>query len=130
LVDCRNVDWQDRVHFYRLAAKKMREILVDYARKKRLQKMGGDVQIVPIQRDVPLPVKADSQIDLILLDEALQKFAALDPRKAEIVELRYFGGLRIEEIAKLLGISVSTVHLHLQLAKAWLLREIQEGHTS
>jgi RNA polymerase sigma factor (TIGR02999 family) len=130
LVDCQNVNWQDRAHFFRLAAKKMREILVDCARKKRLQKMGGNVQIVPIERDLPAISKAESPVDLILLDTALDKLESLDPRKAQIVEMRFFGGLSIEEIAQGLGLAVSTVHRDLQLAKVWLFRAIQEGKTA
>jgi RNA polymerase sigma factor (TIGR02999 family) len=128
LVDCQYVDWQDRGHFFRLAAKKMREILVDYARKKRLQKMGGDLQIVPMRDDMPIRGHVQDPVDLILVDSALEKLEALDPRKAEIVEMRFFAGLTVEEIANSLDVAVSTVHRDLQLARVWLFREIQEGN--
>jgi RNA polymerase sigma-70 factor (ECF subfamily) len=130
LVDCQQVQWQDRAHFFRLAAKKMREILVDYARKKRLQKQGGGaVQLVPIDEATPLRSKTEDPVDLILLDTALNKLEALDPRKTQIIEMRFFAGLSIEEIAESLGVAVSTVHRDLQLAKVWLFRAIQDGKT-
>jgi RNA polymerase sigma factor (TIGR02999 family) len=127
LVDCRQVDWQDRGHFFRLAAKKMREILVDYFRKKRLQKMGGSVQIVPLEEDVAAPEKSGNLVDLILLDSALERLAAMDPRQAQIVEMRFFAGLSIEDIAETMDMGVSTVHHHLHLARVWLYRAIVEG---
>src|SRR5262245_4937867 len=127
LVDCQQVDWQDRAHFHRLAAKKMREILVDYARKKRLRKMGGDVQIVPLESEVAAPEKSENLVDLILLDSALERLAALDPRQGQIVEMRCFAGLSIEDIAEALDLGVSTVHRDLYLARVWLYRAIVEG---
>jgi len=129
LVNCRDVNWQDRSHFFRLAAKKMRQILVDYARKKRLEKQGGgQIQIVPIDDAHPAAAGSQDAVDLILLSDALDRLEALDPRKAEIVEQRFSAGLSIEEIAKNFGIAVSTVHRDLHLGKVWLLREIQGEH--
>jgi RNA polymerase sigma factor (TIGR02999 family) len=128
LVNCQKIDWQDRAHFFRLAAKKMREILVDYARKRRLQKKGGgDVRLTAIDEATPVRAKAENPIDLILLDSALEKLEALDPRKTQIVEMRFFAGLSIEEIAEALGLAVSTVHRDLHLAKVWLFRAMQDG---
>lgn len=131
LVDCQKVDLQGREHFFRLAAKKMREILVDYARKKRLQKMGGsEMHHVPIEEATHIQIKAENPVDLILLNTALDQLEALDPRKTRIVELRFFAGLSVEEIAELQGLAVSTVHRDLKLAKVWLFRAIQEGKNS
>jgi RNA polymerase sigma-70 factor (ECF subfamily) len=128
LVDCQKVDWQDRVHFFRLAAKKMREILVDYARKKRLQKMGGGaLQLVPLEEAPQVQSRQENHVDLILLNSALDQLEAMDPRKTQIVEMRFFAGLTIEEIAETLGLGVSTIHNELRLAKVWLFRAIQEG---
>jgi RNA polymerase sigma factor (TIGR02999 family) len=127
LVDCQQVDLQGREHFFRLAAKKMREILVDYARKKRLQKKGGgELHLVPIEDATHVQIKAEDPVDLILLNTALEQLEAMDPRKTRIVELRFFAGLNIEEIAELQGLAVSTVHRELKLAKVWLFKTIQE----
>ena len=125
LVDCRQVNWQDRAHFFRLAAKKMREILVDYARKKRFEKRGGSVKLVSIEEATPVQGKAESPVNLILLSTALDELEAFDPRKTQIVEMRFFAGLSIEEIAQSLGLAVSTIHRELHLAKVWLFRAIQ-----
>ena len=128
LVNCQQVTWQDRAHFFRLAAKKMREILVDYARKKRLKKMGGgNVRIVPIEEATQIQSKGTYTVDLIVLDAALEQLEALDPRKSEIVEMRFFAGLTVDEIAETLGVAVSTVHRDLHLAKVWLFRAIHDG---
>ena len=129
LVDCQEVQWRDRAHFFSLAAKKMREIIVDYARKKRLLKIGGEIQLVPIEEAATVPSKSEDAVDLILLDRALDELEALDPRKTQIVEMRFFAGLGIEEIAESLGLGVSTVHLELRLAKVWLFRAIHDGKT-
>jgi len=131
LVDCQQVDLQGREHFFRLAAKKMREILVDYARKKRLQKKGGgEIHIVPMEDATQVQIKAENPVDLILLNTALEQLEVMDPRKTRIVELRFFAGLSVEEIAELQGVAVSTVHRDLKLAKVWLFRAIQEGKSS
>lgn len=127
LVDCQSVSWQDRGHFFRLAAKKMREILVDYARKIRLQKRGGGVQSVPLDDAPGIPAKTANNVDLISLNTALDQLTVLDPRKTQIIELRFFAGLSIEEIAESQGIAVSTVHRDLLVAKAWLYRAMETG---
>jgi RNA polymerase sigma-70 factor, ECF subfamily len=128
LVDCQQLTWHDRAHFFRLAAKKMREILVDYARKKRLQKMGGgNVRIVPVEEAVQVQNKGTDTVDLIVLDAALGQLEALDPRKSQIVEMRFFAGLTVDEIAETLDVAVSTVHRDLHLAKVWLFRAIHNG---
>jgi RNA polymerase sigma factor (TIGR02999 family) len=127
LVDCQQVNWQDRGHFFRLAAKKMREILVDYARRKRLHKRGGGAAPVPIHEAPTIQAREESPVDLILLNAALDQLEAFDPRKTLIVELRFFAGLSIEEIAESQGLAVSTVHRDLHLAKAWLYRAMETG---
>src|SRR5215813_1813417 len=121
LVDCQQLTWQDRAHFFRLAAKKMREILVDYARKKRLQKRGGgNVRIVPIDEATQVQSKDENTVDLIILNSALEELEGFDARKSQIVEMRFFAGMSIEEIAATLDVAVSTVHRELHLAKLWL----------
>jgi RNA polymerase sigma factor (TIGR02999 family) len=127
LVDCQKVTWRDRGHFFRLAAKKMREILVDYARKQRLLKKGAGAQLVPLDEAPAVQAKPENRVDMILLNAALEQLEAIDPRKTQIVELRFFGGLSIEEIAESQGLAVSTVHRDLHLAKAWLYRAIVTG---
>lgn len=128
LVDCQQVDLRDRQHFFRLAAKKMREILIDYARKKRLQKKGGkELHLVPIDDATQIQIKAVNPVDLIVLNTALDQFADMDPQRAEIVEMRFFAGFSIAEIAELQGRAESTVLHDLQLAKVWLFRAIQDG---
>jgi len=128
LVDCQKVDLQGREHFIRLAAKKMREILVDYARKKRFQKRGGsELQLVNIDDAAPVQTKAVCPVDLILLNSALEQLAEMDPRLAEIVEMRFFAGFSIAEIAEMEKRAESTILRDLRLAKAWLFRAIQNG---
>src|SRR2546425_5329929 len=107
LVDCQHVSWQDQAHFLRLAAKKMREILVDYARKKRLQKRGGGVEFVPLPPEVADPQgNVNNRVELMLLHQKLEELQAQDPRKAEIVQMRFFAGLSIEQIAEVLELGV------------------------
>lgn len=123
LVDQRNVNWQNRSHFFALSAQIMRRILLNYARDKRAEKRGGGtVEHVNID-DVPI-LTAEKSAELIALDEALKKLEQIDSQKSRIVELRYFGGLSIEETAEALKISPATVSAHWRLAKAWLAREI------
>ena len=123
----RDVDWQNRGHFFALAAQLMRRILVDHARRERRQKRGGGS--VPVALDevvaaVPVPVDA---VDTLDLDRALQKLEQLDAQEAKIVELRFFGGLTIEETAAALGISAATVKREWAIAKGWLHRELSGG---
>jgi RNA polymerase sigma factor (TIGR02999 family) len=130
LVDTPNVNWQDRAHFFAIAARTMRRILVDAARVRTAAKRGGDVQVVPEssplldQHAAPESVRAR---DICALDEALTELAAVDPRRAQVVELRYFGGLSVEETAQALAISPQTVMRHWKVARAWLAREIRRG---
>lgn len=126
LVGQRSVKWQDREHFYALSAQLMRRILVDYARNKYRQKRGGRDEAVDIDDFVASPQLASAplDIDLVALDEALERLADLDEQQVKVVELRYFAGLEIEETAKVLGISSATVKRDWVAAKAWLRHEL------
>jgi RNA polymerase sigma factor (TIGR02999 family) len=115
-------DWQDRVHFYAVAARVMRNILVDYAKAAKRQKRGGGAERITF--DDALMVSAATVPRITDLDEALARLEAQDARKARIVELLFFGGLTYEETAAALGISEATVHRDLKLAKAWLQRDL------
>lgn len=121
LVDVKNVDWQNRVHFYALCARVMRRILIDFARTRNYQKRGGD--FAHIQLEEAATVSAVVGSELLAVDEALKQLAAVDTRKSEVVELRFFGGLTVEEIAAALQVSPETVMRDWKLAKAWLLRK-------
>lgn len=116
------VAWQDRAHFYALAARMMRRILVDYARSQRRAKRGGDRERVTLAESQLAAGAAD--LDLLALDDGLQRLAAFDERKAQVVELHFFAGLNYDETAAALGISPATVDRDLRLAKAWLYREL------
>ena len=122
LVDSTRVHWHDRTHFYGIAARVMRRVLVDLARARGAAKRGGDVRRVSF--DEALDLSVDQDADLVALDEALVALAALDDRKSQVVEMRFFGGLSVEETAEALGISVETVHRDWRFAKSWLLREL------
>ena len=126
LVDLDQVNWQDRTHFFALAARQMRRILVDSARARKSQKRGGGV--VDVTFDEASAVAA-RRPDLVALDDALTALMAQDERKARVVELRFFGGLTNEEIAAELGISTDTVTRDWQMAKLWLRRELRKAGT-
>ena len=122
LVDQRDVHWQNRCHFFGIAAQMMRRVLVDYARSRQYQKRGGDVVQVSLNEE---QIVSDEQTaEVVALDDALKSLASFDHRKCQIVELRFFAGLSIEEAAEVLGISASTVMREWTLAKAWLRKEI------
>jgi RNA polymerase sigma factor (TIGR02999 family) len=124
LVDSSQVKWQNRTHFFAISAQLMRRVLVDFARAKNsLKRGGGRVQVT---LDEKIEVPAEKPIDLVALDEALQKLAEMSERQAKIVELRYFGGLSEEEIAETLKVSTRTVRREWNIAKAWLFRELNE----
>jgi len=125
LVDQKNVRWENRRHFFGIAAQLMRRILVDHARKRQSEKRGGGEALIPFEDAKGVPVKA---WDLVALDDALKDFATIDPRSAKIVELRQFGGLSIDETADVLEISPATVKRDWTLAKAWLRRATLSGH--
>jgi RNA polymerase sigma factor (TIGR02999 family) len=127
LVDMSGVTWNDRAHFFAMSARLMRRILVDHARSRRYQKRGGGATPQPF--DEGLAVVDEPGTDLVALDEALQSLAQLDARKSQVVELRFFGGLSVEETAHALNVSPSTVMRDWRLARAWLLRELGgRGH--
>ena len=122
LVDQQTATWQDRAHFFRIAAQTMRRILVDHARSQLAEKRGGEWS--KVEFDLAMEVAAPRQIDVIALDDALLDLAKLNPQHSQIVELRFFGGLTIEEVAKSLGVSPRTVQREWRMARAWLQREI------
>ncbi len=119
------MQWQNRAQFFGISAQLMRRILVDFARREHLAKRGGTMIRVALE-DAPVTVKPRS-VDLIALDEALGKLAEIAPRRSRIVELRFFGGLTIEEMAEVIGISSSTVRNEWSLARAWLYRAMKGG---
>ena len=125
LIDQRRVDWQNRAHFFGVAAQLMRRILVDHARRHRASKRGGFQQKLTLDEAVDYSQPRD--VDLIALDDALDALAQLDARQSRIVELRFFGGLTIEETAEALSVSPATVKAEWKMAKAWLRREIGGG---
>ncbi len=122
LIDQTQADWKDRVHFFGIAARLMRQILVDHAREHNAQKRGGEVTKISI--DEAISFTDEKEVDLVMLDSALKTLSSFDPEQCRIVELRFFGGLTIEETAEVLNISESTVKREWGLAKAWLRREI------
>src|SRR5262249_53054059 len=125
LVDYQRMRWQDRAHFFAVAAQVMRRILVERARGRQSDKRGGAVQKVSLDEAADFAIEHTP--GLIALDDALTKLATIAPRKVQIVELRYFGGLNLEETAEVLDVSSPTVQREWRAAKAWLYRAISEG---
>jgi RNA polymerase sigma-70 factor, ECF subfamily len=123
LVDARDVAWQDRTHFLAVAARVMRRILVDHARARRASKRGGAA--VRVTFSETLEVTGESREDFVTLDDALNALSVFDERKSRVVELRFFGGLSVEETATVLKVSPETVMRDWRLAKAWLQREMR-----
>ena len=128
LVDQHSVTWQSRAHFFGVAAQVMRRVLVDHARGHIREKRGGGV--VPVSLDEAMVVSPERSEEFLELDRALDRLAALDSRQAKIVELRFFGGLTVEETAEILGISPKTVKRDWAVAKAWLHGELKGGYGS
>ncbi len=122
LIDVQHVNWQDRAHFLAMSARLMRRILVDWARAKQYQKRGGGA--VKVTFTDALAVTDEPGHDLVALDDALEALAKLDERKSRVIEMRFFGGLSVDETASALGVSPDTVMRDWKLAKAWLLREL------
>ena len=122
LVDCERMRWQDRAHFFAVSAQMMRRILVDHARRRGYLKRGAAVAHVSLEEAARVSPRPEA--DLVALDDAMQAFERLDPRKARVVELRFFGGLSVEETAEVLQVSNMTVMRDWNSAKAWLRREI------
>jgi RNA polymerase sigma factor (TIGR02999 family) len=123
LVDAQDVLWQDRTHFLAVSARIMRHILVDHARARRYQKRGGGMDRVTF--DEALVVTNEPTQDFVALDDALEALATFDERKSRVIELRFFGGLTVEETASVLNVSPDTVMRDWRLAKVWLQREIR-----
>jgi RNA polymerase sigma factor (TIGR02999 family) len=123
LTDARSLEWQDRAHFLGIAARLMRRVLVDYARARGYRKRGGGACRVTL--DEGLVASPEPQLDVVALDRALEALAAVDARKTRVIELRFFGGLSVEETAEVLHVSTDTVKRDWRLAKLWLLRELE-----
>src|SRR5215469_12636376 len=121
-------DWTGRAHFFAVAAKMIRRILVDHARQKSAAKRGGMMRSDPLEEAVTVPVQAD--IDTLLLDESLNELAAFDSRKSQVVEMRFFGGLSAKDIATVLDTTEATVRRDWNIARAWLYRRMQGETTS
>ena len=128
MVDVRGVSWRDRAHFFAVASRLIRQILIDAARSRNAQKRGGQSPHVPI--DESILVSEEPRADLLALDDALTALAAFDARKSRVVELRCFGGLDIEETAEVIGVSAETIKRDWKLAKAWLRRELEQRPNS
>ena len=124
LVDQRRVEWKSRAHFFGVAAQAMRRVLVDHARGRLAEKRGGALQRVTLG-DADARAAGDPDLDVLALHDALERLAAIDPDQARLVELRYFGGLGIDETAEALGVSAATVKREWAVARAWLRRELE-----
>jgi RNA polymerase sigma factor (TIGR02999 family) len=122
LIDTTRIKWQDRAHFFAVSAKIMRRVLVDYARARHFAKRGGGLRRVDFKE--ALVVSSELGRELVRMDDALSELAQFDSRKAQVVEMRYFGGLKATEIASVLGVSPQSVNRDWNLAKAWLAREM------
>jgi RNA polymerase sigma-70 factor, ECF subfamily len=127
LVDGKAVEWHDRAHFLAVSARVMRRILVDHARAKQYQKRGG--QAARVSFDEALVVTTEAAPDLVALDDALEALSKFDERKSRVVEMRFFGGLSVDETAAVLKVSPATVMGDWRLAKAWLKREMRGDHS-
>jgi len=123
LTDARQLQWEDRAHFLGISARLMRRVLVDHARSRGYQKRGGGMQRVEL--DEAMVVAAETTVDVVALDRALDALAAVDVRKSRVIEMRFFGGLSVEETAEALHVSTDTVKRDWRLAKLWLLAELE-----
>lgn len=128
LVDVRNIDWQNRAHFLAICSQLMRQILTDFARSRHYQKRGGRAHHLPLNE--ALVVSSQPDRNLVELDEALKRLALFDERKSRVVELRFFGGLDVNETAQVLNVSSQTVMRDWRLARTWLLRELSGDEQS
>ncbi len=129
LIDAQQIQWHDRAHFFAMASRLMRRVLVDHARAHRADKRGGHDVRVSLDRALGLAARGDS-LDLVALDDALDTLAKLDERKRDVVELRFFGGLSVEETATVLKVSSDTVTRDWNFAKSWLQRELRGAPAS
>lgn len=125
LIDVNQVQWQNRAHFFAVSAQLMRQILVDFARTRQAQKRGGNASHVSL--DEALEFSKEKSADLVALDDALTSLAALDERQSKVVELRFFGGLSIEETSEVLKVSPGTIRRDWRMARAWLYRELAKN---
>ena len=125
LIDWENVEWQNRAHFFGVSARLMRHILVNFARKRLTARRGGGG--VQVSLSEAANITSAQNLDLVALDDALNALAALDPRQSQVIEMRFFGGLTIEETAEALKVSPATVRRDWSLAQAWLRRELKRG---
>jgi RNA polymerase sigma factor (TIGR02999 family) len=125
LIDQQHVEWHDRLHFFAIAAKVMRRILVDHGRSRQAAKRGGSDIRLPLEE--AMVVLPGPDLDFVALDEALNKLAEIDPQQSQVVELRFFSGLSVEETAKVMSVSERTVKRDWHVAKAWLRRELSRG---
>ena len=125
LLDCNKIGWKNRAHFFAITAQMMRRILVDYARSRRSQKRGGGLEKTTLDEKLTFSTARNS--DLVALDDALNELASKDERRSRVVELRFFGGLSIEETAEVLGVCADTVVRDWRLAKVWLAREVKKS---
>ncbi len=125
LIDAGNVRWQNRAHFFAISAQLMRRILVQFARRRRFLKRGGAAQRVSLDEALLVPQARDK--DFVALDDALTALAVIDPRQSQVVELRFFGGLSVEETAEVLNVSPDTVMRDWKVAKLWLHRELSQN---
>ncbi len=123
LVDISSVEWQDRAHFFAVSSNVMRRILVDHARAQKTDKRGGDAQ--KVEFDEAISFSKEKEVDLLALNDALEKLAEIDERQSRIVELRFFGGLSVEETAEVLDVSARTVKREWAMAKAWLYQQMK-----
>src|ERR1051325_896362 len=124
LIDQKKVRWQNRAHFFAIAAQTMRRILIDHARKSARAKRGGKARKISLDE---VAIVSEARADeLVALDEALERLAAIDPRRGQVVELRFYGGLNTDEIAEVLNISPNTVTRDWNMARAWLARELRQ----
>lgn len=120
LIDQKHVRWQNRAHFFGVAANVMRRILVDHARRNLAGKRGGEAEKLPLEEEILVVSSDEKSVELLALDEALENLAKIDKQKARIVELRYFGGLSVEETAEVMNVSPVTIKRQWRMAKAWL----------
>jgi RNA polymerase sigma factor (TIGR02999 family) len=125
LVDWQQVEWNNRAHFFGVAAQMMRRVLVDFARSRRRAKRGG--QALEVSLSEAIDAAQTAQVDVLALDDALKRLEELDPRQSRVIELRFFGGLSLEETAEALCVSVGTVRRDWSLARAWLFRELSRA---
>jgi RNA polymerase sigma factor (TIGR02999 family) len=125
LIDARRLQWHDRAQLIGICARLMRRVLVDHARAHACRKRGGGLRPVTLT-DLPDPI-GDRTVDVLALDDALERLAALDPRKAKVIDMRFFGGLSVDEVAHVLDVHPDTVKRDWRVAKLWLLRELKGG---